>query len=118
MALGDTNVIDILGVDRESRVLVLTLTDAWGWSPDEEDEHLRLLEEKLNTYVAAIESREVHAEYAKRTGVALHPAYPIKVCVRALHPLSAKGNRFFDYVREMLSAADRQFEHVVGLTGA
>lgn len=114
MSLEHTNVIDALAIDRESRVLVLTLRDAWGWSEDEAAEHLRLLEEKVETYVAAIESREVHAEYERRTGVVLHPSYPIKLSVRALHPLSESGARFFEYVRELMIVGGHDFEHVVG----
>ncbi|MGZ5459945.1 MAG: DUF6572 domain-containing protein [Thermoanaerobaculia bacterium] len=58
MPLEQTKTVNIGYLDSDTGTLVLTLTDAWGWSEDEERDHLPLMQDKLNSYIGAIESGE------------------------------------------------------------
>lgn len=56
MAVDDPNVIDILSDDPHGRV-ILSISDHLGWS--EPLSHLSALQDKLNRYLAFIESGEI-----------------------------------------------------------
>lgn len=51
-----TNVLDSVGYDEENSKLVLLLSDGMDWS--DEARHLFLLQEKLNHYIAYIETKQ------------------------------------------------------------
>jgi len=114
MTLEQTKVVDFVGVEKATGVFVLTLTDAWGWTDEEEHQHLLLLEEKINSYLATIESGEVYREYAARTGQPVPPPTRTRVSIRALHPPSPKGSKFLRHVQDVFGELCIEFEHVVG----
>lgn len=115
MALEDTNVIDFVHID-DAGVMVLTLTDAWQWL-EGEDEHLQLLEDKLNTYLRAIESGEAARELGRRTGLAFHPVARKRISVRSLYAPAGRGVSFYEYLRDLLAEIGTDFELQVGTEG-
>jgi hypothetical protein len=114
MALEQANVVDIVGIESASGDLVLTLTDAWGWSESEEGEHLVLLQDKLNHYIAAIESREIFESFSQQIGRTLSVEQRTRVEVRLLHPASAKGRQFFREVKTTLLGIGVDFRIIEG----
>lgn len=58
MSIEDLKVIDAIGDDVEANELTLAISDHLLWVEDPH-EHLLLLQEKLNTYLAFLESGEV-----------------------------------------------------------
>ncbi|MDR0275686.1 MAG: hypothetical protein LBI48_10210 [Burkholderiaceae bacterium] len=62
MSIDQTNVVDIIGTDNETRDVVLFITDHLMWS-ENLNEHLLLLQEKLNTYLSFVESGELLERY-------------------------------------------------------
>lgn len=66
MGIDQTNVVDAIGVDKENGVLVLTIADHLPWS--DTSEHLLLLQEKLNTYLAFLEGGEIYQVYPDAKG--------------------------------------------------
>ena len=53
MSVVDTGEIDIWAIpDWDQSKVELVITDHLGWRPEEEMEHLVLLQEKINTYIA------------------------------------------------------------------
>jgi hypothetical protein len=52
-------VIDFHSIDKDTGELWLTIADELPWQ-DDDDEHLMLLQEKLNTYLRFIESGELY----------------------------------------------------------
>ncbi len=64
MTVEQTDVIDAIGVDKETGELVLTVSDHLEWS----DEHLLLLQEKLNLYIDFIEAGELLDVYPDSKG--------------------------------------------------
>lgn len=69
MAIEQTNVVDAAGLDRETGEAVLTLIDALAW--EDASAHLRLLQAKLETYLAFVESGEVFESYPAARGRAV-----------------------------------------------
>lgn len=61
MSMTETNVVDIIAVpDWEPENVVLVITDHLEWGDKaQQGEHLLLLQEKMNTYIASIESGEL-----------------------------------------------------------
>ena len=56
MGVEQTTVIDAIGIDQVSGAVHLTIADALAWDAA----HLRLLQEKLNAYLAFVESGELY----------------------------------------------------------
>jgi hypothetical protein len=59
MSVDNPNVIDFVGIDKDN--VVLAISDHLEW--DDENEHLLILQDKLNTYLEAIENGELLANY-------------------------------------------------------
>jgi hypothetical protein len=66
MTVENTAVVDIIGVDRETRGVVLTISDHLDWS--DSVRHQLILQKKLNTYLAFVESGEIEERYPDAKG--------------------------------------------------
>lgn len=61
MAVDNASQIDAIANDKENACLVLLITDHLNW--DNEFEHLKILQDKINAYVAFIESEQYDEIY-------------------------------------------------------
>lgn len=59
MSVGQTSVVDAIGIDLASGAVHLTITDHLQWN----QAHLLTLQEKINSYLAFIESGEIFVVY-------------------------------------------------------
>ena len=57
----NTDTIDGLAYEQETSILILLLADGMDWS--DMNRHLLLLQEKLNTYILYIDSRQYEEKY-------------------------------------------------------
>lgn len=64
MSVEEKNVIDIITVDKEE-MLVLTISDHLEW--DDKNEHLLLLQDKINSYVDFIENGQLAESYPDKS---------------------------------------------------
>lgn len=96
MAVDNPGVIDAIGIARDA-VVELTLSDHLEW--DEANEHLLLLQEKLNTYLAFVEGGELLEAYPK----AAHRAIRIAVVFKHAPTPSASG--FLEQARTAIREA-------------
>lgn len=64
MTVKTSSTIDAVGIDRLSGATHLNIIDALPW----DDRHLQLLQEKLNTYLGFIETREIYRSYPDAIG--------------------------------------------------
>ena len=62
MSVVETNKIDIIGIDKQTGQVVLTITDHLDWNSD--NDHLLMLQEKINFYLSFIESGEIFQIYS------------------------------------------------------
>jgi hypothetical protein len=89
MSVDQTDKIDFMWKDEQSGRVMLTITDHLDWKKRDEDEHLLLLQDKLNTYLYFIESghlREAKPEYK---------GLPVAIHVRAKYRLSKEAAKFY-----------------------
>lgn len=59
MSIEKTEVIDFIGIDKEQGEVLLTISDHLEW----DDNHLFILQEKLNSYISFVESGELFEVY-------------------------------------------------------
>lgn len=79
MAVDNASQIDAIANDKENACLVLLITDHLNW--DNEFEHLKILQDKINAYVAFIESEQYDEIYPnadfKMAMIEIHFKYDI-----------------------------------------
>ncbi|AZZ90663.1 hypothetical protein EUZ85_08000 [Hahella sp. KA22] len=102
MSIEDQSSVDVIGVN-ESGVVVLTISDHLKW----DDEHLYLLQEKINTYLAFIESGEVYEIYPDSKGKEL------KINVVCKYEPSLTALKFLSQCATVINQAGFQFGHEV-----
>ncbi|AZC36737.1 DUF6572 domain-containing protein [Pseudomonas chlororaphis] len=109
MSILDTRVIDICAVpDWEPDKVVLVITDHLEWgNKAEQGEHLLLLQEKINTYIAFIESGEILESYPAAKGKS-----PI-IRITGLYELPEQGQRFVDRATQVLKEVGIGLEFVL-----
>ncbi|WP_321784408.1 DUF6572 domain-containing protein [Paraburkholderia sp. J94] len=59
MSILDTNIIDVIGIDVPNGIVRLGISDHLAWDEDENG-HLILLQDKINTYLVYLESGQVY----------------------------------------------------------
>ena len=87
MALRYTKVVDAVGIHKKTDEAVLTLVDEADWV--DEQQHLRMLQDKLNAYIRFIESGELYEKYPHAKG------HPLAIEVVGRHPLPAAAAEFY-----------------------
>lgn len=65
MSVDQTNTIDAIGIDKSSGRVILTISDHLEWR---NNEHLLLLQDKMNTYLRFVESGEILDTYPDSKG--------------------------------------------------
>lgn len=96
----DANTVDIVAVDPCKEIARLAISDHLRWDdPEEEKEHLWLLQEKINAYLRFIEGGELYQNYPDAKGA------KCEIELVAKYPLSVTGVRFFEQARSIVQAA-------------
>lgn len=98
MSIEQTNTVDIASVDRDSGDFLLTISDHLPWDR-EENQHILLLQEKINAYLRFVESGEMMNKYPDANG------RNIVINVVSKFPLSVKAYAFFKQAETAISAA-------------
>lgn len=104
MSIAEAQVIDIISTDPESGCVTLTATDHFGWG---NGEHLMMLQNKLNSYLAFVESGEVFDSYPNAKGK------QIKLEVVCQHEPDAEAIKFFALCGEAIENAGFGFSYRV-----
>ena len=65
MSVENEKVIDIIGINKEGKA-TLTISDHLVW--DDKNEHLLILQNKINTYIGYIEDRQYFETYPDAIG--------------------------------------------------
>ena len=78
MSIDDTNVVDVIGVESSTGRVLLAISDHLDWSA--EQEHLALLQTKINTYLKFIDSRQIETSFPAAKGrtvvIEIHSLWP------------------------------------------
>lgn len=101
MSVEKTEIIDAIGVDIQTGELVLTITDHLEWT----NEHLLLLQKKLNTYLRFVESGEILQTYSDAKG------RTVVIDVVFKHTLSEQAKCFFSQVFDIIDGAGMKLRY-------
>jgi hypothetical protein len=106
MTVEEIDKIDRLAFDRKTGDVLLVISDHLDWN-ENEGEHLFVLQNKLNTYLAFIESRQLYAEYPRAVGK------KIVLYVMAKFPLSDEARKFYQLAGKAIQdcGCSLQFVH-------
>lgn len=106
MSIEDKNLIDVISIDKQG-ILVLTISDHLEW--DDKNEHLLLLQDKINSYMDFIENGQLAESYPEKADKKIiiqivFKYYPNKIAEEFLaivkRFLSEKGHAFDFYKLE------------------
>ena len=97
MAVDDPDVIDIVTTVRATGEVVLVITDHLRWS---DENHLEVLQAKINGYLAYIESGQLAEAYPNAKA-----SVPVRIEVACKYRPSREGFRFLELAREAVQAA-------------
>lgn len=104
MSIDQTNVVDAIGVDDVTGDVVLTITDQLDWTGSD-NEHLLMLQEKLNTYLSFVESGEILETYPDAKGRS------VLIDVVCKYPLSHQAHEFYNQVTQIAASAGMKLRH-------
>ena len=107
MSVEQVDRIDCISTDSVSGEVVLTISDHLPWG---DHEHLHLLQDKLNTYLAFIESDELLQKYPGADG------RQVVIEVVGQYPLDGCAAGFFDKARAVIQGAG--FDLRFGMLGS
>ncbi len=102
MSIEDPKVIDIYHSEKEGGSVTLTVTDHLEWG---DGEHLMKLQDKLNSYLAFIESGEILEQYPGAAGKI------IKLNVVCKFRPDPEGEKFLNLCREVITKAGFAFSY-------
>jgi hypothetical protein len=66
MSVQQSDTVDFIGVDKSTGDVTLAIADDLDWS--DEESHLEMLQNKINTYLRFIESGEISQSYPQAAG--------------------------------------------------
>lgn len=95
LSILETDKIDGIGKGKNNKELFFMIADHLDWS--NEYEHLKILQEKINSYIGYIESRQFHEIYPNET----FEFYIIEVHFK--YQITEKCLKFIDVVSKQLS---------------
>jgi hypothetical protein len=104
MSIEDTQVIDIISSAADGGSVTLTATDHLEWG---NREHLMMIQDKLNAYLAFMESGEIFDTYPKAKGKEL------KLEVVCKYEPDEEGKKFLTLCGEVISNAGFSFRYRV-----
>jgi len=99
MSIEQVGVVDAIGVDKETGQVFLTISDHLEWS----DEHLLLLQEKLNLYIGFVESGELLEVYPDSEG------REVVINVICKYPPDVRGKDFLNRVAAVVEQVGAGF---------
>jgi hypothetical protein len=107
MSIDQTDKIDFMWKDEQTGRVMLSISDHLDWKKRDEEEHLLLLQDKLNTYLYFIESGQLLEAKPEYKGL------PVTIHVRAKYRLSKVAEKFYKAVEKGVSEAGASlvFDH-------
>jgi hypothetical protein len=105
MSVDQPKIIDFTGVDKASGEVILTISDHLDWQ--DSPKHQLVLQEKINSYLAFIESGEIFESYPDSKG------RPVAIKVVFKHKPDQGGRQFLARAKEVIESAGFSLRHEV-----
>lgn len=103
MSIYDAQTIDFFAVDHRSNVVFLVIADHLPWD-EHEGEHLMMVQEKINAYLAFMESGEIFEKIPVSVGLSIVIKWMGK------YPLSEQALKFYDFAETLIEGAGFELE--------
>ena len=103
MSIDQSKVVDFIGTDNKTGNINLAISDHLDWS-DPKNEHLLILQEKINTYLAFIEGGQLYKEYPAAEGK------KIVIQVIGKYPLNSEAKKFYELAGKKIKEAGFSLE--------
>ena len=100
MAVDNKNVIDLVSINPEGKS-VLTISDHLEWNT--KNDHLLILQDKINSYVDVLESGQIYDSYPE----AKNKDFIIQLVMKYLP--DKDGRKFLDIITRFLNDNDYEF---------
>lgn len=97
MTIEQSQVVDSIGIDKETGKVTLTISDHLDWS--DPDKHILIMQDKINTYLSFIESGELIESYPDSRG-----RIPV-IDVVGRVPMPPEGALFIEKARQIMQPA-------------
>ncbi len=101
MTIEQTKLIDIIGIENATGKVHLTISDHLPW--DSQNHHLLLLQEKINFYLAFIESGEIYESYPDSKN------REFVIVIKLLFQPNGDGVHFLDLAKQTIEGAGFEF---------
>ncbi|MFD0588389.1 DUF6572 domain-containing protein [Paenibacillus sp. GCM10027627] len=106
MALQKTNELDAIGVDNITGFVTLAIFDSLEWA--NEEEHLFLIQEKINAYLEFLESGEIYSVYEHAEG------RNIEIKIYFKYDIPQNCMEFLEKAAEIVAVAGFRLNYKVG----
>jgi hypothetical protein len=110
MSICETNVVDVIGIDAPNGIARLGISDHLEWDQAEQD-HLVLLQDKINTYLAYLESGQVYENNPNTRDC----KFVIEIVSK--YDLSPRALEFFKEARAIVRGAGFELSYQVPPSG-
>lgn len=108
MSIVDTDKVDMIGIPKDNTDLVrLGITDHLCWD-DDILEHLYLLQEKINSYIRFIESKEVYEAFPESKGI-----NNFLIEIFFLYEIPSECIEFLEKVKDVLASINTSLRYEV-----
>ena len=97
-----TNILDGIGFDEKNSKLALLLADGMDWC--DEYNHLMLLQEKINYYIAYIENKQ-YLKYLQENSIDLNKIKQIEIQIHFLFKETDNCKKFLKQVEQLISTS-------------
>ncbi|MEI4800391.1 DUF6572 domain-containing protein [Bacillus sp. FJAT-51639] len=104
MGLRDFEQVDFVGYDNEEKIAYLVIADEEDWK--DEEEHITLLQEKINLYLGFIEGGEVYERCPEAQG------YNFVIKIYGKYRCTEWGKEFLEKANEILVEAGYGFQYI------
>ena len=106
MTIEQSDVVDIVATDPTTNTVLLVISDHLKWTGDDQEDkyHMYLLQEKINLYVAAIDTGEIYKKYPNAVG----QSFVIRIAAK--FPMNLEAAEFFNKVQSFFSNVGYRLE--------
>ena len=101
MTIEEKQKIDVISISEDETTAIMTISDHLSW--EKEEEHLLLLQNKINVYLGTIENGEIYEVYP------LSKNKKFTIRIYAKYDLTENAKQFIDKVRGILEKAGYGF---------
>jgi hypothetical protein len=108
MSVHETDTVDYIYLEDASDEPVLVVSDPLGWTPPEEEPHIELLTEKLNTQIAFVNSGQIVQVWPE-----FRDGKVVWVEVAGRCALSARAEDFYHHAGRVLAEANMRLRFML-----